>query len=235
MNLLARQKTIGIISILSGLLALASIIAGLIGVNYNSDAFSDPLLILTTPGTNIGAARYSMIFDMFGYYLLLLPVIYLLQEWIKTRSAWSNVITFSGLAYILIGGIGAAILAIAWPSILSAYPAATPDTQLILKNNFKFINDMVYGGMWNLLEILLAGVWWLWTGIIFYRNKYSFIGILTIITGVSCLADSAAGIFQIASLHTIALNCYLLFAILWAVVLGIFLLRKPLNLTPAPL
>ncbi|MEI9912610.1 MAG: hypothetical protein WDO71_24985 [Bacteroidota bacterium] len=48
-----------------------------------------------------------MIFDMFGYYLLLLPVIYLLHDWLKNQSAWSRLITFNGLAYVLTGAIGA--------------------------------------------------------------------------------------------------------------------------------
>ena len=51
MTLLRYQRTTGIITILSGLLALACMLAGLIGVNYNFDAFSNPLLILTTTGS----------------------------------------------------------------------------------------------------------------------------------------------------------------------------------------
>jgi hypothetical protein len=158
-----------------------------------------------------------------------LPIIYLLHDWIKFRSAWSNIITFTGLAYVLIGAIGASILAIGWPSILSAYPSATPDTQLVLANNFKFLNDMIYGGMWNLLEIVLAGTWWFWTGAILYRNKVSFVGVLTIATGVSCLADGIAGIFQLGLLHEIGLNSYLFLAIVWAVTTGLFLIKKRLS------
>jgi hypothetical protein len=229
MNLLNYQRPIGIITIISGLLALTCMITGLIGVNYNIDAFSDPLLILTTPGINVQAARWSMILDMLGYYLSLLPVIYLLHDWIKSKSAWSNLITFNGLAYILVGAIGAAILTVAWPYIIMAYPEATPSMQEILKANFKFVNDMVYNGMWNLLEMLFAGTWWLAAGILLYRNKFFFIGILTIVLGLSCFADGVAGMFQLAWLHEAALNTYLFLAILWAIIMGLFLLRKPLK------
>src|SRR5258706_13375549 len=117
MGILNFQKKTGIITIISGLLALACMIAGLIGVNYNFDAFADPLLILTTAGINVQAARWSMIFDMLGYYLLLLPAIYLLHDWIKNKSPWGNLISFCGLCYVLVGAIGAAILAVVWPSV----------------------------------------------------------------------------------------------------------------------
>jgi hypothetical protein len=229
MGLLNYQRTVGIITIISGLLALACMIAGLIGVNYNFEAFSNPLLILTTAGVNVQAARWSMILDMFGYYLLLLPVIYLLHDWIKTQSAWSRLITFNGLAYILVGAIGAAILAVIWPYVMTAYPDARPAGQEILKANFQFVNDMVYGGMWNLLEMFFAGTWWLSAGVILYKNKFSFVGILTIATGISCFADGTAGVFQLAWLHEMALNIYLPLAIIWALMTGIFLLKKPLK------
>ncbi|MEJ0103718.1 MAG: hypothetical protein WDO19_14700 [Bacteroidota bacterium] len=229
MGLLNYQKTTGIITIISGLLALACMIAGLIGVNYNFDAFADPLLILTTPGINTEAARWSMIFDMLGYYLLLLPVIYLLHDWIKNKSAWGNLITFTGLSYVLVGAIGAAILAVVWPHIITAYPGATAATQEILKANFQLVNNMVYGGMWNLLEMIFAGAWWLSYGIIFYRNKFPFMGILTIVLGVFCFADGVAGIFQLTWIHEFALNNYLFLAITWAIITGIFLLRNPLK------
>ncbi len=229
MGILNFQKKTGIITIISGLLALACMIAGLIGVNYNFDAFADPLLILTTAGTNSQAARWSMILDMLGYYLLLLPVIYLLHDWIKSKSPWGNLITFCGLSYVLVGAIGAAILAVVWPYIITAYPGATATMQEIYKANFQLVNDMVYGGMWNLLEMLFAGTWWLSSGIILYRSKFSFMGILTIVLGIFCFADGVAGIFQLAWIHEFALNSYLFLAIFWAIVTGIFLLRNPLK------
>lgn len=229
MTLLNHQKTVGIITIISGLLAVACMVYGLVAVNYNFDAFSNPLLILSIPNVNVDAARSSMIFDMLGYYLLLIPIAYLLHDWIKTKTPWNNLITFSGLGYALIGGIGAAILAVVWPSILKIYPTAAPDLQLILKTNFAFYNALVYEGLWNLLEMLFAGTWWLWIGIVLYKNKFRYTGLLTVVLGLSCFADASAGIFQIAALHEIALNIYLVLSIKWALVMGIFLLRKPLK------
>lgn len=229
MNLLGQQRNIGAISILSGILALACILATVVAVNYNMDAMSDPLLILSTPGTSADAARWSMILDMFGYYLLLLPVIYLLHDWMRTISAWSNLITFCGLAYVLIGGIGASVLAVGWPKIMAAYPLATAAEQQLLKANFSLLNDMVYGGMWNLLEMVFAAAWWSFTGYLLLKSKYKTMGWLTIITGISCLGDSISGMLQAGWLHELTLNLYLVLAIVWAIAMGGFLVRRLLK------
>ncbi len=230
MNLQKQQPLIGAITIISGILALASITAALIAANYNFDAFSDPLLILTTTGANAAAAKWSMILDMFGYYLLLLPSIYFLQDWLKSRSAWSSLITFSATSYVLIGAIGAAVLAIIWPAIINAYPSASAGEQLLLKSDFKLINDIVYGGLWNLLETLFAGTWWIMTGVALYRNKFSAFGIFTQVTGYFCLADSLSEIVQSPLLHEIALNGYLLLSIAWAITFGVILLRQKMKI-----
>lgn len=229
MNLIKEQKTVGLITLLSGLVAFFCIIATLVSVNFNNDVLSDPLLILTSGGINTVAARWSMILDMFGYYLLLLPVIYLFHDWMKVKTVWCNLITFSGVAYILIGSIGASILAIVWPKLITAFHLANAADQQIIKANFSLINDMVYSGMWNLLEMTFAAVWWIFTGYQLVKNKFRSIGWLTIVTGLSCLADAKSGILQISWLHEVSLNVYLWLAIIWAVVIGIFMLKKGLK------
>ena len=229
MNLLIEQKKIGVVTVLSGLIALACFIAMLIAVNFNSDVLSDPLLILSTAGINVTAARWSMILDMFGYYLLLLPVIYLLNDWMKERSSWNKMVTFCGIAYVLIGSIGASVLAVIWPKIIAGFSLANVAEQQILKANFSLINDMVYSGMWNLLEMTFAATWWISIGFQFLKNKFKFIGWLSIITGIFCVGDATSGVFLIGWLHELSLNAYLLFSIIWAIAIGIFMMKRPLK------
>lgn len=229
MQLFHQQKTIGIVTIASGTGAFACLLAGLIGVNYNFDAFGDPLLMLGMPQVNLQAIKWFMIFDMLGYYLLLLPVIYLLQDWLTDKTPWHRLVTFCGSAYVLTGAIGAAVLAVVWPRIIAAYPGAPPGMQTILQANFTVFNDMVNGGLWNLLETLFAGTWWLWTGILLYQSGFRKMGVLTCLTGASCLGDSVAGMFQWPVMQEVSLNCYLVLAIVWAIAFGIFLLKQPLQ------
>jgi hypothetical protein len=109
------------------------------------------------------------------------------------------------------------------------YATASPETQLILKSQFQLFNDMVYGGLWNLLEIFFAATWWGSQGIILYKNKYSMPGVLSIATGISCLADGISGMFELPALHEITLNAYLLLSVLWALAVGAFLMQNKLK------
>jgi hypothetical protein len=229
MNLLTQQKRVGAITLLSGLLAFASMVAVFIAVNYNADALSDPLLVLSTKGVNTTAARWSMILDMFGYYLLLLPVVYLLHDWFRERSVWAGMMRSCAVAYVLIGSIGASILAVVWPRIIDAFPLAGDTEQQILKANFMLVNDIVYNAMWNLLEMTFAATWWAFTGYQLLKYKHRFVGWLSVITAVSCVGDAVSGMLQAGWLHEVSLNVYLLFAIVWAIAIGIFLMKGRLN------
>jgi hypothetical protein len=228
MNLLNQNKTVGLLTVLSGKIALLCMIFGAIAVDFHFEIFNNPALMLTLSGVNAEAGRWSMICDMLGYYMLLLPVIYYLYDWMKDKTPWSNLITFCGLAYVLIGAIGASILAVAYPQALNAYPTATPEMQQIIKSNFEFVNSMVYGGMWNLLEVLFAGIWWLFTGILLLKSKRKAIGLVSVITGGACVLDGFSGMIESAALHEITLNVYLYISILWAFWMGVLIYRKPL-------
>jgi len=229
MNFGKQQTVAGVITIVSGVLALACVITGMIALDYDFDAFADPMLMLTMHNITVSAARWSMVFDMFGYYLFLLPLIFLLHRWMKDKSLWAHLVSFCGSSYVLAGAMGASVLAAVWPSILSHYPRAEGEIQLVMKANFQFVNGIVYDGLWNLLEMFFAGMWWLMTGAILYRQKFSFIGIFTAALGVCSLLDDLATIFQFSPLHQLTSNAYLFLAIIWAILFGAFLLKQPLK------
>ena len=77
------RNTVGWITILSGIIGFVSyfLVAG--SVNFNFDFFSNPVLIFSIPNVHIGMLRWSMISDIFGYYLLLLPALFLMNEWLR--------------------------------------------------------------------------------------------------------------------------------------------------------
>jgi hypothetical protein len=213
------RKIIGWITILSGVLAAGCIIAGLIGANYNVDAFSDPFRLADTPGVKQEWARWSMLFDMLGYYLLLLPVIFYLHNILERKTPWANFITSLGFGYVLIGSIGAAILAAVWPSLISEF-----DVTSTSKSDFALITSVVVKGLWNQLEVFFSGVWWIMTGVIAINHRA--LKITTITLGISCVIDSIGELMQWKFVAETGLTIYLVLAIVWAIWLGILLIRK---------
>jgi len=80
MNLLSKYKIVGALTVISGIIALLCIVLAAIGVNYHFEAFNDPSIMLTLPDANAKASKWSMICDMLGYYMLLLPVVCYLHD-----------------------------------------------------------------------------------------------------------------------------------------------------------
>lgn len=228
MTLLSENKTVGFLTILSGIIALACMVFSAMAVDYHFEVFNNPTLMLSLPNVNAELSKWSMICDMFGYYILLLPIIYYLNEYLKPKTAWHCIITFSGLAYVLIGSIGAAILAVAYPTAIHSFPMATSEMQKIIKANFEFVNNMVYAGMWNLLEMFFVGIWFSAIGLFLFKSSRKILGIVSIILGIFSFLDSLSGMINSALLHEVSLNIYLYLSIIWAIWIGIHIYRKPL-------
>jgi hypothetical protein len=216
------QQIIGALTILSGILALGSMIVGLVATNYDFEAFSNPAQLMDMASATPSLIKWFMLLDMFGYYLLLLPIIFYVHRKLETETPWAALITASGFAYVLIGAIGAAALSSAWPSTMTAYHSAAAGDKEVYKAAFLLSNDLVVKGMWNTLEVWLAGVWWLGTALI---TKSRALKITTIILGIGCVIDGFGEAAGMAAVAEIGLNVYLLLAIVWAVWIGFAMMR----------
>lgn len=220
----SERKLLGWITLVSGLLALACMVVGLHAAQYDYDAFAEPVRLLDMPGINLGSLRAFLVLDLFGFYLLLAPIVLASHRFLAPRTPWAGALTAAGLAYVLIGAMGASILTAAWPSILAAHAVAAPAEALLLRSNFMLLTQLVYDGLWNTLEVLLAGVWWSGLGLALWRQNRTF-AVVTLFTGLFPLLDGVAGIFAIAPLHEAMLTGYSVTSIVWPVALGVMLLR----------
>ena len=158
------KKILALIGILSSLLALGCLIVGLEATHYDAEAFADPLKLLDMPGISPDLIRWFMLLDMFGYYLLLLPVVFYVHRQLALKTPWSPLFTSLGFGYVITGAIGAAVLAVVWPSILEKHSIASGALKEIYKADFLLATDFVVKAMWNYLEVLMGGVWWIAVG-----------------------------------------------------------------------
>jgi len=218
------QQLIGAVTILSGILALGSMIVGLIATNFNFETFSNPVELLDMESATPALIKWFMLLDMFGYYLLLLPIVFYIHRELDRTTPWASLITASGFAYVIIGALGAAALAAAWPSTMAGYHSAAANDKEVYKASFLLSNDLVVKGMWNILEVWLAGVWWLGIGIVITKSRFS--KITTIVLGMGCVIDGLGEAAGMPALAEIGLNVYLLLAIVWALWIGFAMLSK---------
>jgi hypothetical protein len=217
------RRFAGIVALLSAPLAVASLFAALPAVDYDFDTVTDLMLFLRTGAKGAAAGRWSMLLDMLGYYLLIAPaVICVGQSQVRRAPLWAGFFTRCVLTYVVVGAVGAAVLAAALPALMRAYPAS--DNRLMIETVYRSITDAIYGGVWNIFEELVAGVGWLGLGWLLHPRRPR-LGKLTILLGLACLVDGVGNIFGLHALADPGLYVYLLLGPAWAVWLGIDLLR----------
>ena len=171
---------------------------------------------------------WSMQLDLFGYYLLLLPLAVTLWHELRFRApAWMDLISLCGVSYILVGAAGAAVLGAVWPPLIRAYPADHLATGAI-RPLFEAATRAVDQGLWNTLELLLGGMWWCGLGRLL--GPHGFIAWVSVALGLAAWLDAAGTIAHLPALATFGLSLYLVLAPLWAAVFGAW--RAPL-LPPA--
>jgi hypothetical protein len=220
------QRLTAITSLLAGVLALSSIVLLALAVGFNIDAFSNPHSMLVMSASSVSLFRWGMILDMFGYYLLLAPLALFLWSWLKNKGM--NLValyTLCGLAYILIGAMGAVILAAAGSPLIESYSKATGQQRQILEIVFSGFINVVYVGLWNLLESSLSGIWWLGIGLLLRREQPA-LGIVTIALGILALLDALGWISNIKIIYTVGLAGILLLIPIWTLWFGIVLMRN---------
>ena len=181
------QRFAAVSAIVSFLLAVASNVLLGIALNFSSEIFTNPALMLSIGANGASLMRWGLILDMLGYYLPLLPVALFLQGWCGSRNpTWVRFYTVCGTGYILIGAVGAATLAAVHPPLITAYAQASAGQRAAVETVFVTLWNMVYGGLWNILGELLAGIWFLGIGLLL-RSERRIFGVVSIILGISAL------------------------------------------------
>lgn len=221
------QRVAAWAAILSMPLAFASLVASLAAVDFNFEAVSDPAAALPLVAEHGLLWQWSFVFDLFGYYLLLVPLALFLWNWLKPRSpSLISLFTLSGLGYLLFGAMGAAIFAIVLPTVAEAYAQATGGIAESHRAVFEALNVAVQIGVWGLLGGILSAVWWIGIGA-FLRRERRVLGWVTVVLGAFVVLGWIGMVAGIEAVFTVGLMVYLILAPIWALWLGIDLLRTP--------
>jgi hypothetical protein len=205
-------------------LAAGNLLAMLATVRFNLGGMTNPLVLLHAGAAEAGLWRWSMVLDIVGYYLPIIPLILFLRSSLRLhRPSWTDLFALCLLSYCLIGAIGGAELATALPTLIKQY-AISPSQRPELETIFTGFTDSIYRGMWNLLEEFLAGIGWAGFGVIL-RASDRRLALITLVLGIACLIDSAGTALNIDPVASAGLTIYLVLAPAWACWLGIRILR----------
>jgi len=213
------------LAIFSMPVALMSTFLNVYWTNFNLLAFTSPAILLQEMSEG-SWLKITFLLDLFGYYLPLVPLaIYLPRLLDAERSSAVRMYTFLGLAYIICGAIGAVLCITILPSLADSYLQASGDEKVIYFTVFSAFFNGIFFGLWDLLDPILAGIWWL--GIGFHmQSKWLLLGRVSMVLGAFTLLTALGYMLGQADLEAMGLNVYLGLAPVWAAWVGIKLLKS---------
>ncbi len=215
------QRLAGTTAILSAIAAIASGVLSLAAIPSSGAADYWPAVLQRGNGAGT-LLHFSMVLDVFGYYLLLAPLALFLWSWFRPKSPdLVRLYTICALAYKLLGALGAAVLSAVVPQLMADYGHATGQQREMLQIVFNAVTRAVDRGVWNTLEMFPAAVWLLGIGWLLQRERRP----LGISTMVAALLDGVGTSLNLPVIALPGLGIYLAGLPLWALAMGITLLR----------
>lgn len=224
------QRLAARITILAVISYLISVVLLLAVMNYSFsiEAFSGAMISAGSRGA--GLLRWAMIFDVFGSYLLLTPLALHLWIWLRPKSPnHVTLYTLCGLAYILIGSMGAIVLSAVLPPLMNEYVQASATQRDTLQVVFDSFLNAVFLGLWNPLEVFLLSIWLIGLGPLIQGERQG-LGTVTRLLGFSALIDSTGRFFDMQTIFFIGSSGLFLLVPVWLIWWAIDLSRKPVQI-----
>jgi hypothetical protein len=163
---------------------------------FDYETAGDPAGQLQVGLEGASMMKWMMITDMFGFYLPTIPTALYVWFWLgNSRMKFLvGLASVCAVCYALIGSIGASILSVMWPGLVTTYTTATdPAVKASSVEFFTFVTTVVQDGMWGRLEFFFSSVWYIGLGIAVWRHAKGF-AIWTLATG-ACAAIISFGKF----------------------------------------
>jgi hypothetical protein len=221
-------RVAGVASILTAVFMICNAVTLLAAVGNNSNALLDPALMLPL---GAGAARMfhaSMVFDLLAYLSLAPVTVFWWSQLKEGREGLVSLYAFCGLAYSLLGSIGAVLADAVLPAMMTGYSTAPASQQEMLQIFARYFYRGIEHGIWNPLEVLMVSVWFLGLGLLLRRMKPG-LGILALVAGTVGLLDPIGWMLGSDTVLSIGAIGNVLIPV-WTAWFGIAILRNPLFL-----
>jgi hypothetical protein len=222
------ERIAGLAGILTTLFMIGNIVTLLASVGKDTNALFDGAEMLSLGAPAAAMFHASMVFDLLAY-LSLAPVVVCCWSWLKPgREGLVSLYAFCGVAYSLLGSIGAVVIDAVFPQLMTSF-ASTPAAQRELLQVIALVlYRAVEHGIWNPLEVLMVSIWFLGIGLLLRRIKPG-LGILAIVIGALGLLDPLGWMIGSDTVLSIGGFSNILVPV-WTAWFGIALLRNPLSL-----
>lgn len=182
-------------AITAGAGIICMVVSGLLffatgGVSSSGTPQTQAMLADGARGANL--VLWASFIDLCGYLLLAPLALYLHQRF--RQDPLIDLYTVAALAYILIGALGAAMLAAAAPMLIRDYATADVAQRISIATTFSSLNQIVSVGFWQILEGIPGGVWLIGIGTSLYQARRRVLSLVPFVLGGFLLLLAAARI-----------------------------------------
>lgn len=184
-----RQRYVAGATVLSLLLGVAATVVLFAAYGFDPAAFAHPGSIVDKGPGAAQLFRWGALLDM-GSYLPLAPLVLYLHSRLRDRGPQTvSLLTAGGLAYVLIGGIGGALLASAGPPLIEAYATTSDAGREAARITLETLGHAVLVGLFGTLELIPFGVWVFGVGWLL-RSDWPRFAAVSMVAGAGTLASS---------------------------------------------
>jgi len=138
--------------------------------------------LLASGPTGASLIRWGSLIDMFGYLSIAPVVLYLDDRYGSAR--YADLFAAAGLAFVVIGSIGAASMATAAPAMINDYAAASAAQKQSIIPAFATLYRLVVVGLWQTLETIPAAIWLLGTASVARRDGPRSVFVILLVLGL---------------------------------------------------
>ncbi len=183
-----------VFAVLAVVLELSSLVFYSAAAGF-STSLSVPPTVLLASHSSAGLIEWGSIIDMLGYLCIAPVVLYLRERHAGARLI--NLYAVAGICLIVIGSIGAVVMATAAPYLIDQYHVASSGGKQSIDLVFTALYRAVVVGMWQTLETIPGSVWLIGTAIAI-RGKASWAVYLPLL--LFGLANAGIAAYRLAGL-----------------------------------
>ncbi|MBA2633260.1 MAG: hypothetical protein H0U86_09730 [Chloroflexi bacterium] len=193
-----------IVSLVAG---MTSNLLFLAAFQFRTDWFLEPTRILAAGPTSAKLLRWASVLDLVGYYLATAVLAYVLWRQLRPRNPLvADLSVIAAFGYALAGGAGAAVLALVGPMLMLDHAGAAASDRAVIESQFAILFEVVWRSIWQLLDAILVGAWWLGIGLLVRADQPGLsrlslvlgttaaIGAVPTIAGLDLVRDVVLGI-----------------------------------------
>lgn len=147
-------------------LGMASNLAFLAAFQFRVEWFIEPAGLVAGGPVSAELLRWAAAADLFSYYLPTAVIAYALWRTLRQRAPLvADLATLAALGFTARGGVAAATLALVGPVLMHEYAAASPERETVALL-FGLLTDTVFRAIWQFIDAILIGAWWLGLGLL---------------------------------------------------------------------